>query len=135
MNWIVLSLLALVLYGVWGFFIKLSTLHLNWKQCIIISSLGILTINILIYSFYRPEINWRLRGSKYALVAGIIVAISSIFFFLAIESGKASIVIALTGLYPIVTLVLAYLFLHEQLSLVQTIGIILALIAIVLMSV
>jgi transporter family protein len=134
MNWFVLSIITLVLYGIWGLLVRLSTLTLDWKQYTIISFIGVAIVQLAIYIFYRPEINLNMAGFNYALLAGFIVALSVIPFYLAIESGKSSLPIMFTALYPILTILLAYFLLHEQVSIFQWIGIILGLMAIILMS-
>ncbi|MHC5080458.1 MAG: EamA family transporter [Planctomycetota bacterium] len=48
--------------------------------------------------------------------------------------GKASVVVPLTALYPVVTLVLVFVFLREPLTAKQGVGIALALAAMVLFS-
>ena len=55
-------------------------------------------------------------------------------FMYAIREGKICIVAPLTALYPVVTLVLAMIFLKERINLVQLAGIILALVSVVLIS-
>lgn len=134
MNWLVWSLITLVMWGIWGIFVKLSSISLDWKQYMIISAIALVIIYSAIYLYYRPKITWETNGFYYALVAGVVVAFGTASFYLALESGKPSLVITITALYPIVTIILAYFFLHEQVTLVQIAGIVLALIAIVLMS-
>jgi transporter family protein len=55
-------------------------------------------------------------------------------FYLALGTGKAAIIVPLTALYPVVTLMLSLLILQEKVTLLQAVGIILALVAIILMS-
>ena len=59
---------------------------------------------------------------------------AALFFYWALAGGKASVVVPLTALYPVVTLGLALLILGERLSLRQSIGVALALTAIFLFS-
>lgn len=70
----------------------------------------------------------------YAVLAGVLGGISYIFFMKALETGKASVVLPLTTLYPAVTVVLAMIILKEGITITQAIGIVLALIAIILFS-
>ena len=48
--------------------------------------------------------------------------------------GKAAIVIPLTSVYPVVTIAIAWVWLHERLNGIQAIGLIFAMTAIVLLS-
>lgn len=67
-------------------------------------------------------------------MAGISGGAGVVFFYFAMREGKASVVVTLTALYPLVTIVLSYLILKEHITLKQTIGIFLAIIAMALLS-
>src|SRR5207249_111392 len=65
-----------------------------------------------------------------------LVCAGNVAYYRALQLGdKAAVVIALTGLYPLVTVILATVFLRERLNRVQGIGILLALAAIYLFNV
>lgn len=57
------------------------------------------------------------------------MAIGTLALFAALRRGKASIVTPLTALYPLVTVILAVLFLHEHFDSVKVAAIGLALLA------
>lgn len=68
-------------------------------------------------------------------MGGALNGLGAFTSFAALESGgKASIVIPLVYLYPLVTILLALLFLVERLTGVQAVGIVLAIIAAILLS-
>ncbi len=81
---------------------------------------------------FKPETNF--KGLSYGLLTGIAYGIGCLFYFLAADKGKIITVVTLTALYPLVTILLSYLVLHETISLKQVGGITLALISIYLMS-
>ena len=56
-------------------------------------------------------------------------------FAIATTGGLLSLVSVLGGLFPVVTVALAYVFLHERLAGVQRVGVLLALAGIPLISV
>jgi transporter family protein len=56
-------------------------------------------------------------------------------FFAALDQGKASTVVTLSALYPVVTILLSIAFLHEKLTMRQVVGIVFALAASVLLAV
>jgi len=134
MNWLVLSIITIISWGFVGFFLKLASNYSHWPEIYIVSNLAILVASLLIYVSQRPSIGVGSSGFNYAMVAGIMMALSAISFYVAIEVGKAIIVIPLTSLYPVVTIVLSYLILHEQISLTKGVGIALALVALVLVA-
>jgi transporter family protein len=74
-------------------------------------------------------------GKAWAFLTGILGGTGNIAFFHALViGGKASIVIPATGLFPLVTVILAAIFLRERLGSLQKIGVVLALAAIYLLS-
>jgi transporter family protein len=70
-----------------------------------------------------------------AVTGGTLNGLGALTSFLALESGgKASIVISLISLFPLPTVAFAVLALHEHLTAAQTIGIVLAIAAAILLS-
>lgn len=74
------------------------------------------------------------RGLWAALVAGAFGGAGYVLFMKALKTGKASVVMPLTALYPAVTVVLAVAFLGERLTPVRAAGIALAILAAILLS-
>jgi transporter family protein len=60
--------------------------------------------------------------------------LANVPFYQALSLGKASIVLPVSNLYPIITIFLAVALLKEQLTVTQGVGIIFGMIAIVLIS-
>ena len=77
----------------------------------------------------------RRSGIAWAFLTGILGGTGNIAFFHAIViGGKASIVTPVTALFPLVTVILAITFLHERIGNAQKAGLVLALVAIYLLS-
>src|SRR5262249_24439311 len=78
----------------------------------------------------------RLRGTAWSFVAGALVGVGNLAYFLAQDAGaKATTAVSLSMLYPAVTVVLAVLFLKEKPRGVQGLGIAASLGAIYLLNV
>jgi transporter family protein len=70
-----------------------------------------------------------------AALGGLLNGLGVLTSFAAFEKGgKASIVIPIINLYPLVTIGGAWLFLGEKLTLLQVVGVLFALAAVVLLS-
>ena len=133
-TWFIFALIALLLWGVWGLFPKLATNYLTPASVMVFSGIGnlLVLIGVLAFLNFRPDVHP--RGITLAIVAGLLGTLGTIPFLYAISKGKASVVVPLTSLYPLVTIVLALLILREPMTLKQGVGIILALIALLLFA-
>jgi len=135
MNWLISCLVAMVCWGFWGFLMKLASEHFNWHQIFLVTSIVTLATSSLIFVLLKPSINVHSPGFIYAFLAGIAGALALIAFYTALGVGKAIIVVPLTALYPVITIILSYLILNEKIALVKGVGIMLALVAILLVSI
>ncbi len=94
-------------------------------------------IVIAVVILVTVPIQWHMTARVFwlAVIGGALNGLGALTSFAAFErGGKASIVVALCYLFPVVTVVLAMTFLHESLTRTQAIGIALALAAAVLLS-
>jgi transporter family protein len=134
-EWLLYSALALLIWGMWGFFPKVALKFLDPKTAFIFEVIGGAITGLLAFLILRPQL-WgaEIRGVLPALVAGMMGYLGMLCFMYAIREGKVTIVAPLTALYPVVTVALAALFLKEKINIVQFAGIILALVSVVLIS-
>ncbi len=117
------SIAALILWGIWGFFPKLATSYLPPTSVFVYQAIGhlLIILSVLVSLNFRPEVSS--RGITFALLAGLAGAMGTVCFLFAIDKGKASVVVTITALYPLVALSLSAIFLKESLTLKQGIGI------------
>jgi len=133
-EWIPFALAALVLWGLWGFFPKIAVNHIDPKSVLVFEVVGTAIVGFIVLFMmgFTPQFN--VNGFTFALLTGLAGALGALFFLFAVSKGKLSVVAATTAMYPLVTIMLASLFLGETLTLKQGIGVILALSAIVMFS-
>ncbi len=132
-RWIITAVLAALCWGAWGFLAKLASKGLCWEALTFMSWVGVAFVMIPFALFEKPNVS--LGMPLYlALISGAASGVATIFFYLALSRGEASIVVPLTAMYPAVTVVLSLLFLNEKLTLTQTIGVGLAVLAAILLS-
>ncbi len=132
--WLLYSLLCLILWGLWGFALKIAYQNLSWTQTYFLSSLASFTFMLIVILFYRMKLPPIGAASIAAILAGLFGGAGYLFFVKALEQGKASIVIPLTALYPAITVIIALIVLREKISIYQGLGILLAIIASFLLS-
>ncbi len=133
-SWLAYSIACLVCFGLWGFFSRLALESINPKQVLIFQTIGIgLVTTILLGQLDRHDLS--LKGSTYAILTGMAFTLGSILFFMATDKHeKVSVVVTVTALYPVVTLCLAWFFLKESFNLTQSLGVFLAVVAVLLIS-
>lgn len=134
--WLAYSLLTIVLWGVWGAVFKIASGGVDANTNQIYFTVGLMPIAAML--FRSPRLKGgtqRSAGCAWAFVTGILGGLGNIAFFYALgRGGKVSIVAPTTALFPLVTVVLAIVFLKERLSHPQKAGLVLALTAIYLLS-
>jgi len=133
-GWLQLSLTTLVLWGLWGFFAKMLLGSLNWKSLFFFSTVASIFFAVIFWTVAKPSLNLNTETCS-AMLIGLVGIAASMTFYYALETGKVSIVVPLTAMYPLVTVVLAAAILREKLSLTQGVGVVLAIVAVLLISI
>ena len=133
--WLGFAILALVLWGITGVTQKLSTNRISSERSFLWFCVAMVALSGVVLVFTHP--NWKLAPVVVvcSVAGGILNGLGAWTSFRALESGgKASIVISLISLYPLLTVILAVLLLGERLSWMQTAGALLAIAAAILLS-
>lgn len=129
MNWLALVAISIAAWGAVGLLQKISSQLLDPAALVFWVIIGLLAGSV-------PLIAWLPAGTPLGLSGGVIAmglcsgltnALGSWCLFRALKRGAAaSIVIPFTALYPLVTVLLAFVFLGETLNLRQSLGAVLA---------
>lgn len=132
--WLPAAILSLLAFGFWGFFSKLAVLYLDAKSALVFQTVGVMLTGLIVLGMlnFRPAMNR--QGILLALLTGIAYGAGCLLYFVAASRGKVTTVVSLTALYPVVTIILSSFLLKETASIRQWMGILLALVAILLMS-
>ncbi len=134
MHWLGFSLLALGLWGVWGFLGKVATQHLPSQMVYLLAISGHLVVMTYLSAGGIGKVAWQPFAVGTALGSGLAMAIALLCFYEALGRGPAAVVVPLTALYPAITVLLSAVFLQEALTLRHSIGLALALAAVWLLS-
>ncbi len=127
-------MVAVGLWGLWGFLSKVATLQLPTGAVYLFSITGHLVVVGYLAATGGLTIPWQPGGLAAALGAGICMAIGLLCFFKALAGGAAGVVVPLTALYPMVTVILSWTLLHEGFTPRHLAGVALALVAVWLLS-
>jgi len=133
-SWLPPTLIALVLFGLWGFFPKLAVVYLDPRSVVVYQTIGCLVVGLLVLFNLKMQPGFHPKGVLYAVLTGLAGVGGTLFFIIAAARGRISLVVSITALYPLITIVLAALFLKEPLTARQLAGMACALVAILLMS-
>lgn len=133
-TWLPSALISLFSFGLWGLFTKLSITYIDSKSALIYQTIGIVVISVFALSTMNFKPASDVKGLSYAVLTGAAYAVGCFFYFIAASKGKITSVVTLTSLYPLITILFSFLLLKESITMKQSFGIILALVAIYFMS-
>lgn len=131
-DWRALTLMSVVLFGVWGFLVKVGTNHLPWQQ--VVFTVWATNFLILVLAMVRHVGNLWTPWTAVAFVAGVFAAFGSLLFYRSMSLGPASLVVPLSSLYVLVTFVLAVAILQEPVHVRHLLGVGLGLASMLLLA-
>lgn len=135
-GWVIFAVIALVLWGITGVTQKLSTNSISSELSFLWFAIAMIAISTVLA--LTVPVQWHPSPLLFglAVLGGTLNGLGALTSFTALESGgKASVVISLVALYPLLTVAFAVFFLHERMTGVQAAGIVFAIGAAILLSV
>ncbi|EHL31257.1 EamA family transporter [Legionella drancourtii] len=133
-SWYYPSLIALLLYGAWGYWGTRASSFINPLSITFYSSIGVLISGIIALVLLDFKLDLHAKGGIYGLLNGLASGIACIFFILALRNGPTMPVVLVTSMYPMITLMLCMIFLKQGLTLKQGLGMGFAIIALILFA-
>lgn len=129
------GIVLLLMWGMYGLAAKIAVREIG-LQVLIWSQVVSLAIFPVYFVLFKEMLPLKLDGAgiAWAIGAGFLGIGGGVVLYLLLRDAPASVVIPISALYPVVTVILAFLFLHEELSPMRLAGIALAVIAIWLLS-
>lgn len=125
---------AFLVWGLWGFLPKLTTRYLDPKSAMVYEVCGAMLLGAIALFHLNFQLDVNPRGIALALTTGMLGFMGAFFFLTAVTKGSVTFVVTLSALYPIVSIFLATVVLHETITLKQAAGILLALLSVVLIT-
>ena len=127
-NWLLMVFVALILWGIAGVTQKLSINHISAEYSFVWFAVAFVPIAVLVVLAEGSVAVLQSPGIiVFASVGGILNGLGVLTAFMALErNGKASVVIPLVALYPLVAVVVAYLFVGEKVTPIQWAGVLMA---------
>jgi transporter family protein len=133
-SWVFNSVVAVVCFGLWAFLPKIAVRYISPNSAVIYEVLGVFAAGCVFFLTIGKTIDTDMRGVLAAIATGILGTVGFLCFLHALTVGSVSVVATLTALYPVVTILLAAVFLRESITLTQVAGLGLAIVSVVLLS-
>jgi len=135
-GWLLLSVLVFVVWALQAFAMKFSNNSMKAESIyfyMTITALLLTPVSVAMTDL-RTDINWGWRGPYMAAIIQLLNAIGALTVVYALRYGKAIIVVPLTGLAPVITVILSLIIYGVVPCGILLSGLILASIAIVLLA-
>jgi transporter family protein len=135
-RWLTYTLIATALWGIWGIVSALVSREASPLVTQVISTLGVVPATLLLFLSpgWRQGTNFKL-GIVFAGLTGLFGNLGNLCLLRAFSlEGPVSVVLPMSSMFPLVTALLAVLFLRERLNRIQSAGFVVALSAIYIVS-
>ena len=135
-NWLAYALVTTLFWGIWGALIEIP------EKNGFPATLGysVWAVTMLIPAFFGlKSINWRINFSRKSVILGLIIGFTGaggqlILFTSALNMGPAYMIFPIISLSPALTILLSTILLKERTNWIVWLGIVLAMVAIPLLS-
>lgn len=134
--WLILSVFVFIFWGIQAYIMKFSNETMKAESIFFyMMATGILLIPVaFIMTDFSQNINWSFKGPYLAAMIQVLNSVGALMLVYALRYGKAIVVIPLVGLSPLITVILSLIIYSVIPGAILSIGLVLAVIAILLLS-
>jgi len=133
--WFWYSIVCVLCWGGWAMLSKLGSEQIPPNTMQFLFTIGTVPVGLALLIARRGKLEKSSLGISYGVLNGILSGVGGLTLFAAYHTnGNTAVITVATSLYPIVTVLLAVLILHERLGLRQILGLLFAAISIVIFS-
>ena len=135
-SWLLLSVIVFLMWGLQAYIMKVGNNSMKAESIFMYMTISALMLSpfALWMTDFNQHINWGFNGPYLAFIIQILNSIGALTLVYALRYGKAIIVVPLSGLSPVITVVLSLIIYAVMPGTVLLIGLILAAVAIILLS-
>lgn len=134
--WLTLSLFVFVAWGLQAYVMKFSNETMKAESIFFYMAVTALILSPFAWwmtDFSQP-INWGFKGPYLAAIIHVLNSVGALMLVYALRHGKAIIVVPLTGLAPVITIVLSLILYSVMPGSMLLIGLVFAVVAITILS-
>jgi transporter family protein len=122
-KWFCYSLLCVVCWGGWAILAKLGSNQISAEASQFLFAWGMLPVAVAVLAGRRLKLEKNAKGIFFSVANGVLSAIGSWALFAAYRTGgNTSVITVVTAMYPLFSVVLAVLVLHERLTKLHLLG-------------
>jgi len=135
-SWLLLSVIVFIMWGLQAYVMKFSNNTMKAESIFMYMTIGALLlcpVALWMTDFSQP-VNWGFKGPYLAAIIQVLNAIGALTLVYALRYGKAIIVVPLTGLSPVITIIISLIIYSVFPGTVLLTGLIMAAVAIILLS-
>jgi uncharacterized membrane protein len=134
-KWFWYAMVSSLCWTGWAFTAKIGSKEIPPATMEFISSFGFVLVSLGVMRRKSAASDKSSAGKCFALISGVLLALGGISLYGAYRTGyNASMITAVTSLYPVVTVFCAVGFLREKLNRVQVVGLLFTVAAIFILS-
>lgn len=134
-KWFWFSICCVLCWGGWALVSKLGTNDISASGMQFIFAFGFIPVALLALVLKPVKFEKDLKGIAYGLGNGVLAGIGGLALFAAYRTGgSTSVITVATALYPMITVVLAFLILKERLTRLQIVGLGFAALAMIILA-
>ncbi len=136
--WILWTILATLLWGIWALFTKKYESLYDPRIMPVLFGLvaPIVWLPFLIYN--KKDLKGVLqidkKGLIFVLLSVFITTTGGILFYYAVQNGNISLITPIVGTYPVVTVILSFTFLKERFSFHQMVAFVIIMVGIIMIN-
>jgi len=134
---ILLLAITIFSWGVWGFLNKLAVQRMHPLQMFIVGCcVNLLLLPIYAFTLKTSNANqpWHIGSITLCALAGLASTVGTIAYIYGIRTGDLGTTAVLSCAYPVLTVLLAALFLGETLTMSKIIGIVLVMVGVIVLG-
>jgi transporter family protein len=134
-EWILPTMGTFICWGLWSFIPKITTRYIDPRSAVIYEVIGGIVLSLIVMSFMNFRLEIHPKGIALAGMAGLVGFVGALCFLFAVSKGPVSIIAPLSALYPILSVILAVIFLNETVTIKHGLGILFAVLAVILVTI
>jgi bacterial/archaeal transporter family protein len=133
-HWLLPTFGAFFFWGFTAFLPKLTVRYLSPKSALLFETLGGMIVAFIILSSLKFKPDLHPKGILLAMTSGALAFSGALCFYYAASKGPISLVATVSGLSPVMPVLLAMIVLREPLSVKQGLGIVLGILSMALIA-